>query len=748
MSTTSAGVEVEHAANEEETLAEQATTVEEAEVEHALAAEEGVRSRKPKRRLPSHCPGCGARAQTELTEEAGYYDTDKKYIKEYLGLLEKQTPSSRFKHQQIQETLASLDLEALAAQGVDLAGLLPDDTPKGKPEPEKPEDAVEPPPVCMRCKGLNHHNTGRSIIHPGVDALRATIEQSPYKYNHIYHVVDAADFPMSLIPGLQRLLGTLPLRSHNRRSRAGGKWQHGRQIELSFIITRSDLLAPTKAQVDSLMPYLTETLRQGIGRIGKNVRLGNVTCVSASRSWWTHDLRERIFRRGGAGWFVGKVNVGKSRLFSEVFPKGRADWSPRLLPPLNYETATKAELAIREATMAEMNRSLLIHKKELPPTDHSLLPPARDEVNYPAMPIHSALPGTTAAPVRLPFGGGKGELIDLPGLSRGDLELLVQEEFRGDLVMKKRIIPENVTIKPGRSLLIGGFIRITPRNSELTYVSAAFTPIEAHLTSTPKAEAVQEQREDAPNVRNISIPGTGETIKKAGSYVLKYDITRARAGPLTDKKVAGLKVESLPFRVLGIDILIEGVGWVEIVCQVRVKNFPELAGSPEERRRLEALKAKTDKEKKELERRRMREEREAAEREKRERDSMDWDQFIEVYGQRRPNGEPEILQELKLDEEEPIEEEQDFEEEEEEGDEEEPVAKTKDKTDDPDYMAARGWPVVDVFSPHGKFIGARMPMNASLFIKKDNPKGGMRQRKPMKGAKKEMKKRARDGKRD
>jgi len=35
-----------------------------------------------------------------------------------------------------------------------------------------------------------------------------------------------------------------------------------------------------------------------------------------------------------------------------------------------------------------------------------------------------------------------------------------------------------------------------------------------------------------------------------------------------------------------------------------------------------------------------------------------------------------------------------------------------------------------------------------LFIKKDNPKGGMRQRKPMKGAKKEMKKRARDGKRD
>jgi hypothetical protein len=75
--------------------------------------------------------------------------------------------------------------------------------------------------------------------------------------------------------------------------------------------------------VDVLMPYVREVLRDALGRENKDARLGNVRLVSAKRGWWTKQVKEDIWERGGAGWMVGKVNVGKSNLFEAVFPKGR-----------------------------------------------------------------------------------------------------------------------------------------------------------------------------------------------------------------------------------------------------------------------------------------------------------------------------------------------------------------------------------------------------------------------------------------
>ena len=37
------------------------------------------------------------------------------------------------------------------------------------------------------------------MFHPTVESLRETIEESPHKYNHIYHVLDAADFVHTLV---------------------------------------------------------------------------------------------------------------------------------------------------------------------------------------------------------------------------------------------------------------------------------------------------------------------------------------------------------------------------------------------------------------------------------------------------------------------------------------------------------------------------------------------------------------------
>jgi len=600
---------------------------------------------------------------------------ERKAVKSYLGLLKEEPKRVREGDRVVQDALRSLELEKMGALGTDLKTLMRDSrsaTPDAVPESTKA-------PLCDRCHGLVHHHLGTPIYHPSVESLRETIDESPYKYNHIYHVVDAADFPMSLLPRINHLLDLDPLRSHNRRSRAG-KYYRDRKTEMSFIITRSDLLAPMKRQVDSLMPYLKETLRDALGRTGKQVRLGNVKCVSAKRSWWTKELKEDVWERGGAGWMVGKVNVGKSQLFEAIYPKGRMDGktpkhqiSVPVFPAGQPQTSDEAPEA--EAVSGNAIREGIQDSPAMLQNDNldelSLLPPAQVETNYPAMPVVSSLPGTTASPIRVPFGNGKGELIDLPGLARSDLELHVKEEHRASLVMKHRIVPEQQVLRPGRSLLLGGFIRITPRTPDLVFLAYAFTPITPHVSATQKAIALQEQAEGAPNVENISVPGTGEKIQQAGSFQLRYDVTKARTGPITRRDAADIKVDRLPYRVLAVDILIEGCGWVEIVAQVRTRQLFAPRAAPREARPHKTK---------------------------------------EVVN-------PERLESLDLSDPEP-------------GTEPEPESELDASSTEPD------WPVVDVFTPEGKFVAARRPMNAWSLNKPKQTATRARPRRSMKGAKK------------
>lgn len=428
-------------------------------------------------------------------------------------------------------------------------------------------------PVCNRCHDLLHHRTGHSVVHPTMQSIQEIIAESPYKYNHIYHVLDAADFPLSLIPSIQKHLSLAPQRSLNRRAKTI-YYQYGRKAEMSFIITRSDLLAPKKEQVDGLMPNILQVLRDALGGSAENVRLGNVRCVSAKRGWWTKQVKENIWTRGGGGWMVGKVNVGKSNLFENVFPKGRIDE-----PSVG---------ALRHPAQQQLPSDLLNgngdkHQKGQPIQDSleqvesqllqdSLLPPAPPETRYPVLPLVSSLPGTTASPIRIPFGDGKGELIDLPGLARGDLEQFVEDAHKIDLVMRDRVKAERLVIKPGQSLLVGGLLRITPTTPDLVFLAYPFLPLTCHVTSTERAIAIHTQREDS-GVSTIAKSGIGGRMQSAGSFSLKWDVTKQHAGPLTKAAAVGLSTNALPFIVFSADILVEGCGWVELVAQVRKRDM-------------------------------------------------------------------------------------------------------------------------------------------------------------------------------
>lgn len=420
-----------------------------------------------------------------------------------------------------------------------------------------PESSSQAPHICDRCHDLIHHNKVVSSPKPSIDSIRDFLDESPYKNNRVYHVLDAADFPMSLIPRIYSALEIQEQRSRNRRS-SHEKYHRGQKLPtISFIITRSDLLAATKEQVDSKMEYVRNVLRTALGRAGRDVRLGNVHMISAKRGWWTKQLKDEIREHGGGIWVVGKANVGKSNFIEACFPRDSK----------SLENLTEWIEMRREHSATGRQRDETFNAD-------SLLPPSPREDAFPVLPVVSAIPGTTVSPIRIPFGRGWGEVIDLPGLERSELEEFVQDEHKLDLIMTKRIKPENSTIKPGQSLLLGGgLIRLTPVNPKDTVMAASFVPIESHITKTEKAIEIQTESR-AYSGKVLMKEGTGKTVSSAGKIDLRWDVTASHLPSSVAKAVKdhGTPIPKLPYRVMAADILIEGCGWIEVSVQTRRRN--------------------------------------------------------------------------------------------------------------------------------------------------------------------------------
>ncbi|KAH9815351.1 Genetic interactor of prohibitins 3 [Teratosphaeria destructans] len=551
------------------------------------------------KRLPVVCPGCGAHSQTVAPHSAGYYHVDRGD-----GGWEKG-------QQQRDEDDVFRQAMHAGALGDETrhAGALGDETRGGGGGGGGA--VASPPPICGRCHELLYQSRGQSIVHPSMESLQAMIEESPHRHNHIYHVLDAADFPLSLIPHLPHALDLPRLRTRNRRSKTV-KYVHDRVADVTFVIARSDLLAPHKEQVDALLPYLQDVLRDALGRDGRKLRLGNVRCVSAKRGWWTRTLKDDIWRRGAAGWMVGKVNVGKSALFEVVFPKGRSHGhtSPPPPHPVPDPIPPSTPPAFTADSPGDLSEGVVPtqgtedHGEIQVRSDHELdhdddddepsdigplLPPAQPETPYPPMPLVSSLPGTTASPIRIPFGNKRGELIDLPGIQRTTIERHIRPEHHKRSVMTSRVAPEQITIKPGQSILLGGLIRITPdlpADSHRVMLAYAFMPpaFHPHLTSTAKAVAIQTGiHSDLSGADLAGQPYTGTVptiatdlakshISSAGTFKLEWNVTKRRAGPLTDKAAGKQKADHLPFIIYSADLLVESVGWVELVCQTRRRS--------------------------------------------------------------------------------------------------------------------------------------------------------------------------------
>lgn len=532
--------------------------------------------------LPVCCPGCGAYSQIVEPNEPGYYgrlgkgkparkplseaeaksdgedattlkadgeraaDTIQRIVRDQRDT-QKPDPRSKF----VVETIA-LDVSNANSLQIDNA-LLEAATATANRYLEKSRTPVQ---ICDRCHDLVHHNKAVPAVSPSLETLRDFLDESPHKHNRVYHVVDAADFPMSLVDNIHEVLGVKDQRSQNRRA-ASYKYKRGKLLPtISFVITRSDLLGATKEQVDSKMQYMRTIIREVLDIPSDDFRLGNLHMISAQRGWWNKQVKDEIREHGGGVWVIGKANVGKSSFIEACFPKDSK----------NLEKI--AELVERRGMDSRFPNS------PDPLDSEGLLPPVPREDLFPVLPVVSSLSGTTVSPIRIPFGRGRGEMIDLPGLDRSELAEHVRDEYKRDLIMTKRKKPERHSVKPGQSLLLGGgLVRITSTHPEHTVMAACFVPMEAHITKTEKAIEMQAQQRAYPGTV-IANEGIGEAISSAGVFDLKHDVTKSHLPTTLAKAIEDrrTRMPSLPYRVFSTDILIEGCGWVELTVQTRAKR--------------------------------------------------------------------------------------------------------------------------------------------------------------------------------
>ena len=319
-------------------------------------------------------------------------------------------------------------------------------------ETETETGTVALPPVCDRCHGLKHSHHAPSLpAYPTLNTLSSLILNSNHVHNHIYHLVDAADFPMSLRTDLRNHLHTTLPRKITRN------------LTISYVITRCDVLLPKREQVTSLMSYFKSVIRNVLppgekveGSVYSGTRL---YAISNRVGWDIGELKEEISGRRGGVWFVGAVNVGKSSLLRDVWPMSGK------LRPVSLEDAAEFEILPEEPDFWELPDPT---SDDQDPLDRALNKVAILHTGKRApphvAPTVSEVPGTTAAPIRVSYkvagrgGKLKGEVVDLPGMKRwvGFKETGLMKYVRPDkhrkLVMRERVNPEQYRIKPGMSV--------------------------------------------------------------------------------------------------------------------------------------------------------------------------------------------------------------------------------------------------------------------------------------------------------
>ncbi|KAF3108501.1 hypothetical protein TWF103_005580 [Orbilia oligospora] len=399
--------------------------------------------------------------------------------------------------------------------------------------------------LCNRCRSLLHYQN-TTVQGPDATFTQAAeiIAKSPFKRIHVYHVIDAADFPMSVLPNARKaiLAGLNNLKDGKKKD-----------VSLSFVITRADLLMPTEQKVTSLMTYIRRVLNNYLDDTDKEKTLKDLRIVSAKNGWTTERLKDEIRGRKGGVVFLGKTNVGKSRLYEAVFPK-----------------RGKKDLAVKKG----FGRRDLEEQADFLEDDFDFYIQNGRRVKYPEMPLASKVPGTTVGPIAIDFAAGRGQLIDLPGFSRGGLMKYLKQDYVKQTVMVDRVNPERYIVPPEKTFLLGGLVTVRPLQPEkgrpVTLEVAVFSNVPGHVAKEEKVEGFLNPESDSTSSKRDFLwakKAAVESFKSAGTFKLTDDVTKRRSGPLVEG-MGEDHFKKVSFRVYATDIVVEGFGWLEVSAQI------------------------------------------------------------------------------------------------------------------------------------------------------------------------------------
>ncbi|KAL7275710.1 Mitochondrial ribosome small subunit biogenesis protein [Rhizina undulata] len=591
---------------------------------HEVVGETPHNIKLPKWTPPEYCPGCGAPSQHADENLPGHYPKRlgmRKMVK-LAGIKLKSSKAKREEDvwkkalEQIKgeadvlrelgvvepapaRTDAEFDRDAVGEgegeRGRDIETGKESDVKFLEADPQLGQKPLRPS-LCTRCHSILHHHSASPLpSYPTLQTLTNLILESKHRKNHIYHLLDAADLPMSLKRGLKKhLYENLP-----REIR--------KNLSISYVVTRADLLMPGEGQISSLMTWIKKVVKDALPGGEKVEAHGpgeKVHAISVRRGWGVGIIKQEIKEREGAAWILGKVNVGKSRFVGEVWPEGgqarpvdvREAEEFGVLPKKGKNENEKSTVVGEEGQL----KGVLEKFSKVVPEQVAPAPVAA------ISPTVSDVPGTTAAPIRVSFKtagrGGKvwSELIDLPGLESwvgfGETGLLkyVRPEKQKDVMMETIIKHQQHSLKSGQTLLLGGLIAITIKTPRINALTHPFTALPAHVTankkvfghlthpepSTSQIELYQKPHYGLPqpppeseseSASEVELPHFPPPFSSAGTFKLTTDVTAQRSPHLWSKSPEAL--EKLPYKVMSTDILLEGIGWVEIAAQVRNREI-------------------------------------------------------------------------------------------------------------------------------------------------------------------------------
>ena len=393
--------------------------------------------------IPDYCPGCGAPSQRQDPNLPGHYSRLTR--RQRFGDLTIKSPKQHSEENIFYDTIERLQSESDSkTPSQELSELLIATIASSSPPTSKSagEESRVPPLVCGRCHGIRYHHRASGLpAYPTLHTLTNLMQNSPHIKNHIYHLIDAADLPMSLQPGL---------REHLYRNLSKPLC---RQLTVSYIVTRADILMASERQISSLMTYIKKRIKDALPEDERvESMVDKIHVISIRNGWGVGKVKDEIRRRTGGVWIIGGINVGKSRFVKEMWPEGGES------RPVTREEAEEYGILPEGGESTELKaegKEGGVEKKKGKMAYEYFLNPLH------ITPTVSDVPGTTAAPIKIAYrasGQGRrwGEMIDLPGFerwvsySKNGLLKYVRPELQMAVAMDERVKGQQYTIKSGK----------------------------------------------------------------------------------------------------------------------------------------------------------------------------------------------------------------------------------------------------------------------------------------------------------